>query len=156
MEPRGARSLMEAHSLNGGTWPREHYQAALLIVLRCTCARCERICCLWGFAGVGRMFYEEARNTCIKGDTSAHTQRFLRLSGSTKRVEECMGQDPGILRGRILARLRTMGMSRFSKSRRPKLRILMLDSTGLACASRASKGCNGLSGRSLCRFPSCV
>ncbi|KAG2256079.1 hypothetical protein Bca52824_075373 [Brassica carinata] len=52
-----------------------------------------------------------------------------------------MGQDPGILRGRILARLRTRGMSRFSKTRRPKLRILMLVSTGLACSSRARKGC---------------
>ncbi|KAF3604394.1 hypothetical protein F2Q69_00035658 [Brassica cretica] len=82
--------------------------------------------------------------------------RFLRLSGSTNRVEECMGQDPGILRGRILSRLRTKGMSRFSKTRRPKLRILMLDSTGLACSSRARKGCNGLSGGSSCRFPCCV
>ncbi|KAG2288399.1 hypothetical protein Bca52824_048003 [Brassica carinata] len=41
-----------------------------------------------------------------------------------------MGQNPGIQRGRILARLRTRGMSRFCKTRRPKLRILMLDSTG--------------------------
>nr|VDD08843.1 unnamed protein product [Brassica oleracea] len=49
-----------------------------------------------------------------------------------------MGQDPGILRGRIFARLRTRGMSRFSKTRRPKLRILMLDSTGLACSSPSS------------------
>ncbi|KAG5393519.1 hypothetical protein IGI04_023482 [Brassica rapa subsp. trilocularis] len=81
---------------------------------------------------------------------------FLRISGSTNRVEECMGQDPEILRGRILARLRIRRMSRFSKTRRPKLRILMLDSTGLACSSRARKGCNGLSGGSLCRFPCCV
>ncbi|KAF2583877.1 hypothetical protein F2Q70_00037259 [Brassica cretica] len=66
--------------------------------------------------------------------------RYLRLSGSTNRVEECMGQDPGILRGRILARQRTRGMNRFSKTRRPKLWILMLDSTGLACASRVCKG----------------
>ncbi|KAF3571797.1 hypothetical protein F2Q69_00059949 [Brassica cretica] len=29
----------------------------------------------------------------------------------------------------------------------------MLDSTGLACASRACKGCNGLSGGSPCRSP---
>ncbi|KAF3557390.1 hypothetical protein F2Q69_00013785 [Brassica cretica] len=72
----------------------------LLIVLRCTCARPD------------------------------FSLRFLRLSGSTNRVEECMGQDPGIQRGRILARLRTRGMSRFCKTRRPKLRILMLDSTG--------------------------
>ncbi|KAG2292790.1 hypothetical protein Bca52824_039459 [Brassica carinata] len=48
-------------------------------------------------------------------------------------VEECIGQYPGIPRGRILARPEV------------KLRILMLDSTGLACASRAYKGCNGLS-----------
>ncbi|WZY88535.1 hypothetical protein YC2023_045270 [Brassica napus] len=56
----------------------------LLIVLRCTCARCERICSLvgddetlplrWGFARIGRKFDEEARNACIKGDASAHTQ----------------------------------------------------------------------------------
>ncbi|WZZ70114.1 hypothetical protein YC2023_081484 [Brassica napus] len=55
-----------------------------------------------------------------------------------------MGQDPGILRGRILARLRIRRTKRLNKTRRPKLRILMLDSTGLACASRACKGCNAL------------
>ncbi|KAF3594876.1 hypothetical protein DY000_02020562 [Brassica cretica] len=66
--------------------------------------------------------------------------RFLRLSGSTNRVEECMGQDPGILRGKILARLRIRRTKRLNKTRRPKLRILMLDSTGLACASQACKG----------------
>ena len=43
-----------------------------------------------------------------------------------------MGQDPGILRGRILARLRIRGMRRFNKTQRPKLRILMLDSALLA------------------------
>ncbi|WZZ71060.1 hypothetical protein YC2023_082430 [Brassica napus] len=47
------------------------------------------------------------------------------------RVEEYMGQDPRILRGRILARLRIRGMRRFNKTPKPKLRILMLDSTGL-------------------------
>ncbi|KAF3504447.1 hypothetical protein F2Q69_00043066 [Brassica cretica] len=52
---------------------------------------------------------------------------FWRLSSSMNRVEECMGQDPKILRGRILARLRIRGMRRFNKTRRPKLRILMLD-----------------------------
>ncbi|WZY86811.1 hypothetical protein YC2023_033195 [Brassica napus] len=57
--------------------------------------------------------------------------RFLRLSGSKNRVEECMGQDPGILRGRILARLRIRRTKRLNMTRRPKLRILMLDSTGL-------------------------
>ncbi|WZZ65034.1 hypothetical protein YC2023_076404 [Brassica napus] len=50
-------------------------------------------------------------------------------------VEEYMGQDPRIRRGRILARLRIRGMRRFNKIWRPKLRILMLDPTGLACAS---------------------
>ncbi|KAH0903344.1 hypothetical protein HID58_042847, partial [Brassica napus] len=46
-----------------------------------------------------------------------------------------MTLDPGILRGRILARLRIRGMRRFNKTQRPKLRILMLDPAGLACAS---------------------
>ncbi|KAH0928976.1 LOW QUALITY PROTEIN: hypothetical protein HID58_014703 [Brassica napus] len=189
------------------------YQAALLIVLRCTCARCERICSLVGDVkplirmtwkwrirknhNVGpskrskgghhrrarsgracRTFFfsfirmrhcpyggdlpelAETRNACIKGDATAHTQfrpdfslRFLRLSGSTNLVEECMGQDPGILRGRILARLRIRRTKRLNKTRRPKLRILMLDSTGMACASRACKGWNGHLGGSPCRFP---
>ncbi|KAH0884080.1 LOW QUALITY PROTEIN: hypothetical protein HID58_060176 [Brassica napus] len=78
------------------------------------------------------------------------------LSGSTNRVEECMGQYLGILRGRILARLRIRRTKRLNKTRRPKLRILMLDSTGLACASRACKGCNGLSEGSPCRSPCCL
>ncbi|KAH0898753.1 hypothetical protein HID58_048321, partial [Brassica napus] len=52
----------------------------------------------WELVGVGR-----------KQDISLH---FLRLSGSMNREEECMGQDPGILRGRILARLRIRGMIR--------------------------------------------
>ncbi|KAH0867756.1 LOW QUALITY PROTEIN: hypothetical protein HID58_074778 [Brassica napus] len=95
----------------------------------------------WGLVGVGRKFDGEAGNVCIKGDTSAHTPdvcashdfilHFLRLSGSMNRVEEYMGQDPRILRGRILARLRIRGMRRFNKTPKPKLRILMLDSTGL-------------------------
>ncbi|KAF3560218.1 hypothetical protein F2Q69_00012555 [Brassica cretica] len=110
----------------------------------CTRARCERICSLfgddetlplrWGFARVGRKFDEEARNACIKGDASAYTQVLVLLLW----LYSALVQDPGILRGRILARLRTRRMSRFSKTRRPKLRILMLDSTGLACSSRAS------------------
>ncbi|WZZ34594.1 hypothetical protein YC2023_017995 [Brassica napus] len=54
---------------------------------------------------------------------------------SLNRVEECMGQDPGILRGRILATLRIKGMRRFNKTRRPKLGILMFVFTSLACAS---------------------
>ncbi|KAH0905966.1 hypothetical protein HID58_037793 [Brassica napus] len=48
----------------------------------------------------------EAGNVCIKGLQFA----FLEVSGLMNRVEECMGQDPGILRGRILARLRIRGM----------------------------------------------
>ncbi|KAF2586524.1 hypothetical protein F2Q70_00036198 [Brassica cretica] len=75
-------------------------------------------------------------------DSSLH---FWRLSGSMNRVEECMGQDPRILRGRILARLRIRGMRRFNKTRRPKMRILMLDYNSLAYASLACKSCNGLS-----------
>ncbi|KAL0678072.1 hypothetical protein Bca4012_006053 [Brassica carinata] len=106
----------------------------------------------WGLVGVGRKFDGEAGNVCIKGDASAHTPdpcaapvAVLGLSssrtsvcislGSLNRVEKCMGQDPGILRGRILARLRIRGMRRFNMTRRPKLRILMLDSDGLACTS---------------------
>ncbi|KAF2583061.1 hypothetical protein F2Q68_00005397 [Brassica cretica] len=69
-------------------------------------------------------------------DSSLH---FWRLSGSMNRVEECMGQDPRILRGRILARLRIRGMRRFNKTRRPKMRILMLDYNSLAYASLACK-----------------
>ncbi|KAH0898783.1 hypothetical protein HID58_048351 [Brassica napus] len=42
-------------------------------------------------------------------DFSLH---FWRLYGSMNRVEECMRQDPRILRGRILARLRIKGMRR--------------------------------------------
>ncbi|KAH0898495.1 LOW QUALITY PROTEIN: hypothetical protein HID58_048063 [Brassica napus] len=68
---------------------------------------------------------KKAGNVCIKGDASAHTQdacaspiAILGLSSSRtsvcslNRVEECMGQDPGILRGRILATLRIKGMRR--------------------------------------------
>ncbi|WZZ60557.1 hypothetical protein YC2023_060664 [Brassica napus] len=83
----------------------------------------------WGLVGVGRKLDGESGN-----DFSLH---FLRLSSSMNRVEECMGQDPRILRGRILARLRITGMRSFNKTQRPKLRILMLDSAGLACASWA-------------------
>ncbi|KAH0917432.1 LOW QUALITY PROTEIN: hypothetical protein HID58_025092, partial [Brassica napus] len=94
-------------------------------------------------AGVSRKFDGEAGNIGIKGDASDHTpgacvaslysaSAQAGLSGSTNRVEECMGQYPGILRGRILARLRIRRTKRLNKTRRPKLRILMLDSTGLA------------------------
>ncbi|KAF2566163.1 hypothetical protein F2Q68_00025201 [Brassica cretica] len=78
--------------------------------------------------GVGRRFDGEAGNVCIKGDASAHTP-------DSCAAPEFMGQDPGILRGKILARRRIRGMRRFNKPRRPKLRILMLDPAGLACAS---------------------
>ncbi|KAG5393482.1 hypothetical protein IGI04_023445 [Brassica rapa subsp. trilocularis] len=136
----------------------------------CTCTRCERICSLVGddlvntlrvditivryqvgpatfFFSFIRMRHCPTVGICrswqkFRPDISL---RFLRLSGSTNRVEECMGQDPGILRGRILARLRIRRTKRLNKTRRPKLRILMLDSTGLACASRAYKffrGCD--------------
>ncbi|WZZ78096.1 hypothetical protein YC2023_098668 [Brassica napus] len=101
-----------------------------------------------GLVGVGRRFDGESENIRIEDDASAHTPdayaahfrqdfslHFLRPSGSMNRVEECMGQEPGILRGRILARLRIRGMRRFNKTRRPKLRILMLDPAGLACSS---------------------
>ncbi|KAH0922566.1 LOW QUALITY PROTEIN: hypothetical protein HID58_022584 [Brassica napus] len=112
-------------------------------------------------------FDGEAGNIGIKGDASDHTQSACAaslysasaqagLSGSTNHVEECMGQYPGILRGRILARLRIRRTKRLNKTRRPKLRILMLDYTGLACASRACKGCNGLSGGFPCRSPYCL
>ncbi|WZZ60299.1 hypothetical protein YC2023_060406 [Brassica napus] len=82
----------------------------------------------WGLVGVGRRFDGESSSVCIKGDASAHTP-------DAYAAPECMGQDPRILRGRILARLRIRGMRRFNKTRRPKLRILMLDPAGLACAS---------------------
>ncbi|WZZ88666.1 hypothetical protein YC2023_117245 [Brassica napus] len=99
----------------------------------------------WGLVGVGRKLDGEAGNVCIKGDAFSHTP-------NTCAASECMGQDPGILRGRILARLRIRGMRSFNKTRRPKLRILILDSAGPACASSACKSCNGLSFRSSCRM----
>ncbi|KAH0862550.1 LOW QUALITY PROTEIN: hypothetical protein HID58_079761 [Brassica napus] len=77
-----------------------------------------------GLVGVGRRFDGESENIRIEDDASAHTPdayaahdfslHFLRPSGSMNRVEECMGQEPGILRGRILARLRIRGMRRSS------------------------------------------
>ncbi|KAF3556709.1 hypothetical protein F2Q69_00012599 [Brassica cretica] len=78
---------------------------------------------------------ELAEGLMEKPGTQDLSLHFLRLSGSMNRVEEFMGQDPGILRGKILARRRIRGMRRFNKPRRPKLRILMLDPAGLACAS---------------------
>uniref|UniRef100_A0A0D3D4P2 Uncharacterized protein n=1 Tax=Brassica oleracea var. oleracea TaxID=109376 RepID=A0A0D3D4P2_BRAOL len=141
----------------GTLYVAPYYHAALLVVLRCTCARCKRICSLVG----------DMRRCPHGGDRPELAERLMEkplysasaqagVSGSTDRVEECMGQYPGILRGRILARLRIRRTKRLNKTWRPKLRILMLDSTGLACASRACKGCNGLSGGSPCWFPCCV
>ncbi|KAH0858733.1 LOW QUALITY PROTEIN: hypothetical protein HID58_086994, partial [Brassica napus] len=108
----------------------------------------------------------ETGNIDIKGDASNHTPgacaasvAILGLSsGRTLMFHESCGgvYYPGILRGRILARLRIKRTKRLNKTRRLKLRILMLDSTGLACASRACKGCNGLSGGSPCRSPCCL
>ncbi|KAH0853117.1 LOW QUALITY PROTEIN: hypothetical protein HID58_093446, partial [Brassica napus] len=115
----------------------------------------------WGSAGVGRKFDGEAGNIGIKVMLLIIPQLYSASaqagqSGSTNRLEECMGQYPGIMRGRILAKLRIRRTKRLNKTRRPKLRILILDSTGLACASQACKGCNGLSGGSPCRFPCCL
>ncbi|KAH0903435.1 hypothetical protein HID58_042938, partial [Brassica napus] len=76
---------------------------------------------------------ELAESLMDKPGTQDFSLHFLRLSGSMNCVEECMGQDPRILRGRILARLRIRGMRRFNKTWRPKLRILMLDSTSIGC-----------------------
>ncbi|KAH0893003.1 LOW QUALITY PROTEIN: hypothetical protein HID58_055432, partial [Brassica napus] len=101
----------------------------------------------------------EAGNVCIKGDASFHNPDtcaasvpILGLSsGRTSFQESCggvYGSGPRNLRGRILARLRIRGMRKFNKTRRPKSRILMLDSAGLACTSWACKSCNGLSFRS--------
>ncbi|KAL0713473.1 hypothetical protein Bca4012_020451 [Brassica carinata] len=79
----------------------------------------------------GRTTLSRGIKRCLQ-DSTLH---FLRLSGSMNHVEECMGQNPGILRWRILAELGIKGTRRFDKTRRPTLRILMLDSPGLACAS---------------------
>ncbi|KAF3598516.1 hypothetical protein F2Q69_00036245 [Brassica cretica] len=135
------------------------HQTPLSVVLRCTCARSERINGLIGdvWPGEWAIILDSTKTrgrhasmdmcldqvNALRADiTVAHDQvelnfsmHFWRLSGSMNRVEECTGQDPRILRGRILARIRIRGMKRFNKTRRPKLRILMLDSTSLACAS---------------------
>ncbi|KAF2577195.1 hypothetical protein F2Q68_00004635 [Brassica cretica] len=125
----------------------------LSIVLGCTCARSKRIHSLIGDVWPGewaiildsiqtRGLDQDLVNALrtdiavaqdqVESDFSFH---FLRFSGSMNLVEECMGQDPGILRGRILARLRIRGMRRFNTTQRPKLRILMLDPVGLSSAS---------------------
>ncbi|KAH0922567.1 LOW QUALITY PROTEIN: hypothetical protein HID58_022585, partial [Brassica napus] len=138
----------------------ESFHLCMLIVDRTLLPFFECSSLVWAFDG-------EAGNIGIKGDASDLTPSACvaslysasaqaGLSGSTNHVEECMGQYPGILRGRILARLRIRRTKRLNKTRRPKLRILMLDYTGLACASRACKGCNGLSGGFPCRSPYCL
>ncbi|KAF2610964.1 hypothetical protein F2Q70_00011783 [Brassica cretica] len=134
------------------------HQTSLSVVLRCTSARCERICSLigdvcpgewtkifdpmqthetlppwWGLVRVGRKLDGEAGNVCIKGDASSHNPDTCAAS------VPILGLRPMNLRGRILARLRIRGMRKFNKTRRPKSRILMLDSAGLACTSWACK-----------------
>ncbi|KAF2543091.1 hypothetical protein F2Q68_00032219 [Brassica cretica] len=129
------------------------HQTPLSIVLGCTCGRSERIYSLIGDISLGeweiildsiqtRGLDQDLVNALREDITVAQGQvepdfslHFWRLSGSMNRVEECRGQDPRILRGRILARLRIKGMRRFNKTWRPKQRILKLDSTSLACAS---------------------
>ncbi|KAF3604053.1 hypothetical protein F2Q69_00035063 [Brassica cretica] len=52
----------------------------------------------WGLVGVGRKFDGEAGNVRIKGDAFAYTSDACA-------APECMGHDPRILRGKILARV---------------------------------------------------
>ncbi|KAH0853987.1 LOW QUALITY PROTEIN: hypothetical protein HID58_092708 [Brassica napus] len=98
---------------------------------------------------------EHRHKGCLCGFCS-YTRPQLRQGYLVPRIVWRSVWYPGILRGRILARLRIRRTKRLNKTRRPKLWILTLDYTGLACASRACKGCNGLSGGSSCRFPCCV
>ncbi|KAH0893182.1 hypothetical protein HID58_055611, partial [Brassica napus] len=100
----------------------------------------------WGLVRVGRKFDGEAGNVCI--DASAHTPDASAAPVAILSLSSGMTSDPKILRGRILVRPRIRRMRRLNKTRRPKLRILMLDSTGLTCPSCACKSCNGLSFRS--------
>ncbi|KAL0713156.1 hypothetical protein Bca4012_020134 [Brassica carinata] len=55
-----------------------------------------------------------AKSLMEEPGTQDSTLHFLRLSGSMNHVEECMGQDPGILRWRILAGLGIKGTRRSS------------------------------------------
>ncbi|KAF3580158.1 hypothetical protein DY000_02031510 [Brassica cretica] len=82
----------------------------------------------WGLVGIRRKFDGEAGNVCVKGDASAH-------AADACAAPECMGQNPKIMRGRMLASLRISEMRRSNRTRRPKPRVFMLDSGGLACAS---------------------
>ncbi|KAF3610655.1 hypothetical protein DY000_02047942 [Brassica cretica] len=77
----------------------------------------------WGLVGVGRKLDGEAGNVCIMGDASSHTPDTCAASVAI------LGLSSG----------RTSGVRRFNKTWRPKLRILMVDSAGLACASWACK-----------------
>ncbi|WZY72336.1 hypothetical protein YC2023_004576 [Brassica napus] len=67
----------------------------------------ERLPPWWGLVGVGRRFGGEARSVCIKVDASAHTQDAYAAHAAILNLSSgrttCRGQDPGILRGRILA-----------------------------------------------------
>ncbi|KAF2561494.1 hypothetical protein F2Q70_00017517 [Brassica cretica] len=122
----GLRELHRSTNLIGDVWPGE-WAVILDSIQTLGLDEDETLPSWWGLVGVGRKFDGEAGNVCIKGDVSAHTPDACA-------APECMGH-PGVLRGRFLARLRIRGMRRFNKTRRPKLKILMLDPAGLACAS---------------------
>ncbi|WZZ27571.1 hypothetical protein YC2023_010972 [Brassica napus] len=125
-EPRTWRQESGSRKLENRTSARSlGHQTPLSVVLGCTCARMRR-CPHDGD------WSELAASLMEKSGAQNFSLHFWRLSGSMNRVEECTGQDPRILRGGILARIRIRGMKRFNKTRRPKLRILMLDSTSLA------------------------
>lgn len=72
----------------------------------------------------------------ILGLSSCHDFNFHFL-GILWLHEQCgvYGPGPRISEKETLARLRIRRARRFSNTRRPKLRILMLDSAGIACTS---------------------
>ncbi|KAF2534008.1 hypothetical protein F2Q70_00029763 [Brassica cretica] len=72
------------------------------------------------------------------------------------RVEECMGLDPEILRGRMLARLRISEMRRSNRTWRPKPRVFMLDFAGLACLLIAFKILDAPRGFDVVAVASCL
>ncbi|KAH0880081.1 LOW QUALITY PROTEIN: hypothetical protein HID58_067475, partial [Brassica napus] len=123
------------------------------------------ICCPHGGAGVGRNFDGEAGNIGIKGDASDHTPGACAASVailglSSGRIlwfhKSCGGVYGLVPRNSERENLGEAKDQEDEETCRPKLRILMLDSTSLACASRACKGCNGLSGGSPCQSPCCL